>query len=63
MSETKLPEFPVYEINPKDLPTVIKDFPPLVKPIPKMPIAPPETPDSPLVPEPQIKPDSKPVKE
>jgi len=53
MSATDLPELPVYEINPKDLPTVIRDFPPLVTPIPTVPIAPPsEAPEAPKAPEP-----------
>jgi hypothetical protein len=41
MSETKLPDLPVY-----DLPTLIKDFPPLVEPVPNMP----ESPDKPQAP-------------
>ncbi len=61
MSETNLPEFPVYEISPTDLPTVIRDFPPLVTPIPTIPIAPPpETPEVPKAPEPKT-PEPKPA--
>jgi hypothetical protein len=50
MSETKLPD---YQINPDDLPTLIKDFPPLYEPLPDPPIEPPEPPETPVEPDPK----------